>query len=106
MWHTWLSRLSWSAASIIGGPPTTPIPRRRARSGSEPQGAEAAHPATRYRSDILDRGHHPGLHMIAVMAVERPAAGVVGVEGDRDAGQRRHHDGVAAGALKALAVDR
>lgn len=50
-------------------------------------------------------GHHAGLEMRHVMAMQHPARGLAGVEGNRDHAHRRHIDGVAASPFDASAVD-
>src|SRR5882724_9976767 len=59
------------------------------------------------RSD--DRGvaklcHHARHHVVEIVAVKRPAAGIVGVKGDGDAAHWRHQDGIAHGTCERCAV--
>jgi hypothetical protein len=45
------------------------------------------------------------MHMVEVMAVKRPAAGVVSVKRDGDCAHRRHKDGIAYGSYERRTVD-
>ena len=49
-------------------------------------------------SGIAQARHHAGGHVVEVVAVQRPIAGIVGVEGDRHAVHRRDEHGVTHGA--------
>src|SRR5882672_1083943 len=59
------------------------------------------------RSDdrgIAKLGHHARHHVVEIVAVKRPAAGIVGVKGDGDAAHWRHQDGIAHGTRARRAV--
>src|SRR5947209_18749895 len=51
----------------------------------------------RYSDDpwVANLGHHARHHVVEIVAVKRPAAGIVGVEGDGDAAHRWHQDGIS-----------
>jgi hypothetical protein len=49
---------------------------------------------------VANLGHHACHHVVQVVAVKRPTAGIVGVEGDGNAAHRRHQDGVAHGTCE------
>src|SRR5207253_8287009 len=60
------------------------------------------------RSDdpgVANLGHHARHHVVEIVAVKRPAAGIVGVKGDGDAAHRWHQDGIAHGAYERRAVE-
>src|SRR4051794_8961315 len=40
-------------------------------------------------------GHHARHHVVEIVAVKRPAAGIVGIKGDGDAAHRWHQDGIS-----------
>jgi hypothetical protein len=44
---------------------------------------------------VADLGHHARHHVVEIVAVKRPAAGIVGVQGDGDAVHWRHQDGIS-----------
>src|SRR2546422_6064649 len=55
------------------------------------------------RSDdrgVAKLGHHARHHVVEIVAVKRPAAGIVGVKGDGDAAHWRHQDGIAHGTCE------
>ncbi len=55
------------------------------------------------RSDdrgVANLGHHARHHVIEIVAVKCPAAGIVGVKGDGDAAHRRHQDGISHGTCE------
>ena len=47
---------------------------------------------------VANLGHHARHHVVEIVAVKRPAAGIVGVKGDGDAAHWWHKDGIAYGA--------
>jgi hypothetical protein len=52
------------------------------------------------RSDdrgVANLGHHPRHHVVEIVAVKRPAAGIVCIKGDGDAAHWRQQDGIAHG---------
>jgi hypothetical protein len=55
---------------------------------------------------VANLGHHARHHVVEIVAVKRPAAGVVGVEGDGDAAHRRHQDGISHGTCELGTVYR
>src|SRR6266481_4491845 len=55
---------------------------------------------------VANLGHHARHHVVEIVAVKRPAAGVVGVEGDGDATHRRHKDGISHGTCELGTVYR
>src|SRR5882672_9508852 len=55
---------------------------------------------------VANLGHHTRHHVVEIVAVKRPTAGVVGVEGDGDATHRRHQDGISHGTCELGTVYR
>src|SRR6267142_6269374 len=49
---------------------------------------------------VANLGHHACHHVVQVVAVKRPTAGIVCVEGDGDAAHRRHQDGISHGTCE------
>src|SRR5882724_2468473 len=54
---------------------------------------------------VPDARHHAGSHVVEVVAVEGPMAGVVGGEGDGDAAADRHENRVAHRAAEGEIID-
>src|SRR3982075_3263969 len=55
---------------------------------------------------VANLGHHARHHVIEVVAVKRPAAGIVVVKGDGDAAHRGHQDCIAYGTCERGTVYR
>src|SRR5258705_6084005 len=55
---------------------------------------------------VANLGHHARHHVVEIVAVKRPAAGIVGVKGDGDAAHRWHQDGIAHGTCERGTVYR
>src|SRR6266480_3770385 len=49
---------------------------------------------------VANLGQHAHHHVVEIVAVKRPTAGVVGVEGDGDAAHRWHQDGITHGTCE------
>src|SRR5258708_11598822 len=55
---------------------------------------------------VANLGHHAPHHVVEIVAVKRPAAGIVGVEGDGDAAHRWHQNGISHGTCERGTVYR
>src|SRR5258706_992593 len=55
---------------------------------------------------VANLGHHARPHVVEIVAVKRPAAGIVGIKGDGDAAHRGHQDSIAYSTCERGAIYR